>query len=372
MSEILEDFAKELAEHVSLDKDLLKSLYELTETNFKEETNESWQKLKQQAQNFKQINEALEIQLKVKIQLYEQAKKNISDSNNSNRANIRAQLVQMSQLRYSAAFLFDKQINKFYNELPKRALYVYENSKGELETYEGDLTMLIKNASYDGRIYSIGSIKKEADNIIEKLNEEDTEYQKHVAQAQAAYRGAQARLNVFYSLAKLSSNQSGILMWKNGRRWILQKATNSGDLKEAYAAALMIQHLSNLDELCKVDQGSPPYYSHELISTFSGYLSNVTNKAAVLEEDVVTDLAQYSVKSEKSALPGIAQYLTAANVILSSQSPLEKIDFKTQVSNLLPEEIHRNKTFKTVKGLSVQSLEETGLRKIIAATKRKI
>lgn len=368
-SQTLESLAEELATAISLDKDIYNNLQDLmSQAVFSEDIQKSWQELQLKAQKFLTTNESLNNQIAVLQKEYNLMKK--SGDPAITYASLRLKLVQTVQLRYTAAFMFDQQLTKFYGEVPRKALYVYENSKGDLSTYELDLVGLIKAADYTGKILE-GKAKSEAYKIIETdLKEKDKENERHIAQAQSAYRGITNRLGRFYEKANLSTNQGGIVMWKLGRRWTLAQVLNYGDLKEAYAAAIMTKHLSDLDVLCGISPGSPPYYSHELISTFfTDYVYNVTNKAAVIEEDIVTDIAQYAVKGAKSALPGISQYIKAAETITGNTNFMNREEFKNALIAEFPEEVHRNKTYTSVKDLSVQELSETQLQSIIKSSK---
>lgn len=368
-SQTLESLAEELATAISLDKDIYNNLQDLmSQAVLSEDVQKSWQELQLKAQKFLTTNESLDNQIAVLQKEYNLMKK--SGDPAITYASLRLKLVQTVQLRYTAAFMFDQQLTKFYGEVPRKALYVYENSKGDLSTYELDLVGLIKAADYTGKILE-GKAKSEAYKIVETdLKKENEENKLHIAQAQSAYRGITNRLARFYEKANLPTNQGGIVMWKLGRRWTLAQVLNYGDLKEAYAAAIMTKHLSDLDVLCGISSGSPPYYSHELISTFfTNYVYNVTNKAAVIEEDIVTDIAQYAVKGAKSALPGISQYIKAAETITGNINFMNREEFKNALIAEFPEEVHRNKTYTSVKDLSVQELSETQLQSIIKSSK---
>lgn len=367
-SQTLESLAEELATAISLDKDIYNDLQDLMSQTLSENIQESWQELKLKANKFLTTNDFLDNQIAVLQKEYNLMKK--SGDPAATYASLRLKLVQTVQLRYTAAFMFDQQLTKFYGEVPRKALYVYENSKGDLSTYELDLAGLIKAADYTGKILE-GRAKKESFKIIEtELKKEDEENKKHIAQAQSAYKGIANRLARFYEKANLPTKQGGIVMWKLGRRWTLAQVLNYGDLKEAYAAAIMTKHLSDLDVLCGIPSGTPPYYSHELISTFfTKYIYNVTNMAAIIEEDIVTDIAQYAVKGDKSELPGISQYIKAAETITGNTNFMNREEFKNALIAQFPEEVHRNKTYTSVKDLSVQKLSEAQLQSIIKSLK---
>lgn len=366
-NQTLESLTEELATAISLDENIYNNLQDLMSQTLSENSLESWKKLQLKAQSFLTTNNFLDNQITALQKEYSLIKK--SGDPATAYASLRLKLVQTVQLRYTAAFMFDQQLTKFYGEVPRKALYVYQNSKGDLSTYELDLVGLIKAADYTGRIRE-GQIKSESNHIIEKLDKENKEKKMHIAQAQNAYKGIANRLARFYEKANLPTKQSGIVMWKLGRRWTLAQVLNYGDLKEAYAAAIMTKHLSDLDVLCGISSGTPPYYSHELISTFfNQYVYNVTNKAAIIEEDIVTDVAQYAVKGAKSALPSILQYIVAAETIINNPNFMSQEEFKNKLMEYFPKEVHRNKTYTSVKDVSIAELSKTELQSIIKSLK---
>ena len=104
-------------------------------------------------------------------------------------------------------------------------------------------------------------------------------------------------------------------MWKEQREWIVARVLNKGDLREAYAAALLLKHQSNLDKLCGINRGVPDFYSHELVKVFfNNHISKVSNAAAIQEEDIIM-----ADKSFRAVLPSLNQYYDAAKWIVSNQ-----------------------------------------------------
>ena len=92
-------------------------------------------------------------------------------------------------------------------------------------------------------------------------------------------------------------------MWKE-TKWVIARVNSYGDVKEAYVAALMKQHLDGWDILCHDSPGSAQFYNDMLIKDFfNHFITNVDNTAAVVEEDVVTDKKQYAVKGEGAGFP---------------------------------------------------------------------
>lgn len=269
--------------------------------------------------------------------------------------------------KYLLAFQFDYQLTLFREELPKSVLFVYETSSKEsiaaVETVNISMQQLVQLISSDERVYQNLTILQRNNNLKneEKKEIEEEKVKKiHLQKAQSAYAGTIARLNKFYETSDLKQKQSGLLMWKIGREWQLAKITNLGDVKEAYASALMRRHKSNIDYLCAVKNiGSPDYYSHELISTFfNNYIYNVTNKPAIIEEDIyINRKEQFSVKSNKAGAPSFNQYYDFAKFICQAKKPLskEKINYELQNRN---KDTHRNIVLKNLTNINKEVIEE--------------
>lgn len=224
------------------------------------------------------------------------------------------------QASYAYAFWFDEQLKRFRGQVPSSALYVYETKKGIPSTYEMPLTSLIRylNAADKNRL---GASKAQLQKELNGVRKEDTFDQEHVSQALAAYTGVSNRLERYWAKTG-GQRQSGILLWKENKDWIAATVLNKGDLREAYVAALMTQHKSNLDKLCGVPAGGPQYYSHELIKVFfNEHVSKVSNAAAIQEEDIITPNKQYAVKSFRAELPSLSQYYNAAKWIVENKEP---------------------------------------------------
>lgn len=260
--------------------------------------------------------------------------------------------------KYLLAFDFDEKMTKFLGELPKEALYVYEG-QGSLQTFKMPLKELAKYVNKEGRLnLSLSQLTAESRKSIEDSKEGEISID-HIAKVQAAYAGANNRLNRYYEKVGLSGSkaQGGLLMWKAGRDWQLARVTNRGDLKEAYASALMSEHKSNLDYLANIAMGGPAYYEHALIGTFfTGYIHNVTNKPAIVEEDIITDKMQYSVKSARASMPTIRQYVQTARWIAQQTSILTAEELKGYVQSNFSQDTHRNAIIATTKNLGDQVL----------------
>ena len=75
--------------------------------------------------------------------------------------------------------------------------------------------------------------------------------------------------------------------------------------------------------------GKSPFYNHELVGQFfQNYIWNVTNKPAILEEDVVGENSQWAVKSYNASMPSLKQYITAAKAIIKAD-PKDVYDAET-------------------------------------------
>lgn len=227
------------------------------------------------------------------------------------------------QASYAYAFWFDEQLKRFRGQVPSSALFVLESKKYGLSTYELPMVSLIKylNVADKSRLNaSNASLKKELDGI----KKEDIFNEEHVKHAQAAYMGASNRLEQFWKKAG-GQRQDGILLWKENHTWMAGKVLNKGDLREAYAAALMTKHKSKMDKLCGVTLGTPQFYSHDLIRVFfHEHIEKVSNAAAIQEEDIVMSDKQYGVKSFRAELPSLNQYVEAAKWIVMHKKTTKK------------------------------------------------
>lgn len=272
--------------------------------------------------------------------------------------------------KYLLAFQFDEAINKFRGGLPKEAIYVYENNKtGEIYSYPMKMTDLVRRANKKGRLdISLTQLKSEQKKSIE---ENDTIPKEHIAQARAAYLGVSNRLNVYFekrneAAGSVNKRQlqrnNGILMWKLGKDWTLARVLNRGDLKEAYVAALLTKHKTVNDRLYGISPGKPDYYSHQLISAFYNYIWEVTNKPAIVAEDVIASDKQYAVKGARASLPGFEQYLKTARWIIKQDNVFSKNDLEDFFKENFAEEVHRNNVIQITNKLTKKSLEDLGLK----------
>ncbi len=266
--------------------------------------------------------------------------------------------------RYLLAFTFDEVLTKYRQQSPRKALYIYENDDGSIQTLEMSMFDLIEHISSDGRIYqnTFGLMAEQSGNEKE-VELQNQEMQEHLNHVQAAYAGANNRLARFYERRNehlgatyinakgktvQRQNQGGLLMWQTSGEWILQKVSNAGDLKESYAAALLAEcrkDASQLCSLCEADIGEAPYYDHYLISKFAhDYIYNVTNMPAIMEEDVVGPNAQWGVKSGNAQAPSIIQYEKMAQKILRMKDgiSLEEFEAALKSDRYFNKDHHRN------------------------------
>jgi hypothetical protein len=69
-------------------------------------------------------------------------------------------------------------------------------------------------------------------------------------------------------------------------------------------------------------------------------MSGVTSLAAIVEEDVIGEYAQYAIKKEDAALASPEQYITVATTILTSTSKIEPTDLKDMIKNAFKKNTH--------------------------------
>ena len=123
---------------------------------------------------------------------------------------------------------------------------------------------------------------------------------------------------------KVTGGQYYIKLYNEHNEWRTYNIINKGDLKEAYAAALMRQHqtkIRGLDSICQTNNRN----EINLASTFfHNYIAQVDNKQALLGEDIMLDDIQYAVKATNAQLPSLAQYVRAAQAILASKDNLQQ------------------------------------------------
>jgi hypothetical protein len=263
---------------------------------------------------------------------------------------------------------FDKALTSYLGELPKKFIYVYEGKDGKIETFVGDMSLMYKSIKIiDGKAKiqpSIRTLRKEADLIDKNMTYLSSKgfrtYEKMDAMADVsldAFKGTQARLNVFYAKYNYSQKQGGLLMWKIGEtKWAVATVQNAGDLKEAYAASLI--HPEFISQYIG-HTGTPPYYSHSLIGNFfTNYITKVTNAGAVGGEDVTGQVYQYAVKSANAEAPNLFQFYTQALLIANSQGELSREQIKENIEIFEQKEGIRNRVLAEIEKDSQLELDE--------------
>lgn len=247
---------------------------------------------------------------------------------------------------YKNLFAFDKALSRYFNELPKRGVIVMVGADGAPFTYEMSLEDMASIAEREGRIqiYNPGTEKSVEGQVGSDLKEDLD----HIEHGRAAFMGVNARLEAFYSQRATKTvvnakgeevqqeyqRQGGLLMWKTGGEWEIAAIANQGVVSEAYVSFLFTKHQSSQDRLYGLDIGSKPYYSHALIENFyKYYMSGVTNLAAIVEEDVIGDYAQYAVKAKKAALATPAQHIRVASTIIAATDRINPGTLKEMIKN---------------------------------------
>ena len=256
-----------------------------------------------------------------------------------------------TRTKYLLAFSFDEALTQFREQPPRYAAYVYIDPKGIPHAFKMPLKDMIALLDKRGRIGNPKDsffIRQEYTTLEEEQLKENINQQNHNKIAQTAYQGTVNRLNRYYDVFGLTGSfrQGGRLLWlESAGKWTVAKVNNGGDLiiksfwKEEY---LMVQHRKDTDPLCYDDIGVAPYYSHLLIKDFfNNYIHNVTNMAAIREEDVVTSNGQYAVKGSKASAPSFNQYLTIAKAILT-ENIIDKEGLEKYIEQTWQADVHRN------------------------------
>ena len=347
-----------------LDEALLNETYEQSQV--------SWEILKQSAIDF--IRSYKNLEILEKNQNQKQIKELLSfdgfTNNNINKNTflIKKNRIQFLKMKYLLAFNFDAKLTAFRGQLPKEAVYVIWDSKTKTtKSYQMPMNKLIELANEEGRLFlKAGDLKGEEISQIEKENKEGLD-EKHILEAQSAYRGVASRLTQFYNKTGVEwwHRKNGLLMWKTSKLWTIARVSSYGDVKEAYVAALMTKHIQNIDKLYGLGPGQPMYYDDLLIkSFFNNYINKVTNMAAVVEEDVNLsgNEAQYAVKSTGASLPSLKQYITVAENIAKRKTPFEKNSKKLENyirKELFPMDAKRNIILGKFNNLGELAVDET-------------
>ena len=252
------------------------------------------------------------------------------------------------QQAYQRAFALIDYVDYFLGKLPRQIAYV--TNTGSVYT-----ASLIHMANYINNNYRIaGGSRGMKKMLISEMNEKFSK--RHVEKVKAAFQGTKNRLNRFYEKYQtfFSQRQGGLLLYKQSSKWLGQRVLNFGDVKEAYFSA-MVDSDQTIDEK---PVGSNKFKSHELISYFAQkYLYFVSNKSAISEEDVSSDIlsAQFAVKGSKASAPKLQQYINLATEIINKKKnaslkevlenyfALESQDEKKGLRNLVVESGYKTK-----------------------------
>ena len=255
------------------------------------------------------------------------------------------------RLAYLSAFKFAEYVHQYLGQPFSKALVVVDGDDGKPYTVEISLIELVKAAGSAGNIHQEwvkDIIKASKTENIKDLSKEAAlgEQNKHLKELRRAYSFVQknmryveqTRIKVKDGKEKeVTGGQYYIKLYNNNNDWRTYNIINQGDLKEAYAAALMRQHQDNItdlgkkvDYICLPDiQGdaSDNYKEDRILASefFHNYIALVDNKGALLGEDIILeDKIQYAVKAAGATMPKLGQYIRAAQAILALEDNLEE------------------------------------------------
>lgn len=233
---------------------------------------------------------------------------------------------------YIALFDFDNEQAIYREQLPKLMSYVYTTQtlgKPTVYTFEPKEVLKFLQVDESGQAKIIIPTKKALESINKVTKYEHSKAQKEQEKSVQAFTGTYSRLERFYDVrreihykknnndkTKKHQRSGGLLLWKepsNSNKWKMAFISNYGSVKEAYVSAI----INNSKDLSVEDKNEAPYYAHSLIRDFfKNYILKVTNKPAIMEEDIVGNDAQYAIKSGMFGLPNIQQFVIAASNII--------------------------------------------------------
>ena len=254
------------------------------------------------------------------------------------------------RLAYLSAFKFAEYVHQYLGQPLSKALVVIDGDDGKPYTVEISLIELVKAAGSAGHIHQEwvkNIIGVSETKTVEELSKEAAfkEQDDHLKNLRKAYSFVQknmryveqTRIKVKDGKEKeVTGGQYYIKLYNNNNDWRTYNIINQGDLKEAYAAALMRQHQDNItgleekvDYICLPDiQGdtSDRYKEDRILASefFHNYIALVDNKGALLGEDIMLKGVQYAVKAAGATMPKLGQYIRAAQAILASKDNLEE------------------------------------------------
>ena len=242
------------------------------------------------------------------------------------------------RLAYLSAFKFAEYVHQYLRQPLSKALVVLDGDDGKPYTVELSLVELVKAAGSAGHFHQEwiqAIIESSQTDAKRRLSIEATlqNQDEHLELLQTAYSYIQENMKYVQQTktkvkggkeVKVTGGQYYIKLYNEHNEWRTYNIINKGDLKEAYAAALMRQHqtkIRGLDSICQTNNKN----EINLASTFfHSYIAQVDNKEALLGEDIMLDDIQYAVKATNAQLPSLAQYIRAAQAILASKDNLQQ------------------------------------------------
>lgn len=264
--------------------------------------------------------------------------------------NTKLQTIQI-RLWYAAAFSYSRYIHKILGLPLAKAIVVFDIEGTEQENggasdvfaKEIFLSDLIKSAGSSGKFYIEAlnnlayregqegdkKVLKAFETLEEKLKEEyekrgeQDQIDEHINRVKTAYN------YIVKNTKKTKRSKHFYVRLPNQRGWGTYTFLNYGDLKEAYAAALIANHIGKntpIDYSVDKNEVDPLCQAEKVESTlaatfFNKYVTQVNNKGALLGEDIVAyhrDL-QYAVKATNAHLPSLNQYIDFAKDVCSNK-----------------------------------------------------
>ena len=255
------------------------------------------------------------------------------------------------RLWYAAAFSYSRYIHKFLGLPLAKAIVVFDAKKdkrsGEVFSKEIYMSDLIRSTGSYGTFHikylnelQSSTTKKEQNEIVKKefrtleeqlkqeykTKEKQNQIDRHIKNVQSAYQyiaqhSEKKDSNYFQIVLPKEKNPDPKKAGSFGTYMFL----NYGDLKEAYAAALIEKHIDNsiADPLCQETGVSESFLATIF---FKNYVTRVDNKGALLGEDIIAHhrKMQYAVKATNAHLPSLKQYIDFANNFINSKNITKK------------------------------------------------
>ena len=288
-----------------------------------------------------------------------------SESLGSTNKNTQLQTIQL-RLQYAAAFSYSRYIHKILGLPLAKAIVVFDvkgaeqkdGDAGDVFAKEIFLSDLIKSAGSSGKFHiaalnelAYGEVKKGDEAVLKALNtleeqlkneykeknqQQQNEIENHINKVKMAYNYIATKSKEKKG-SKKGSKQFYVRLPKQEGGWGTYTFLNYGDLKEAYAAALIEQHISknmvieqhinkNADPLCQTTNIKPRFLAAIF---FNRYVTQVDNKGALLGEDIIAmhrgdKGLQYAAKATHASLPSLQQYIDFANAAKKAKKITKK------------------------------------------------